>query len=499
MPSRFSAWPSILYAIVMGLGIAACLAAMVLHLLPRPWQVSLDDWDAFRLGVSRVMLVVGAAAGLAGCLRYPGYVIASVRKFFTTPGSPFDLAVLRIVVVALLLHRIKSMDVISFTRLPASMIHPPPWLGWVYDAGLLDSHVAIDVKWGFRVAALFSLCGCYTRISTAITALTALYLFALPHFDGKVDHQEHVLIWFIGLLAVSRCGDALSVDAWRSGQPRPADSILYALPLRFCWLLLGLVYFFPGFWKFWNCGLDWAFSSHLQLTLYRNWAIKPTFTPLRVDRYPWLLMIGGLGTLVFELGFVGCLFSARARSGLIALGQLFHLGVRLVLGIPFAMLQCSYVCLVPWSRLLNIAPGTREITPSRSSLLATVSLGTVLVLGNLTAGILHEKEGYPLSCFPTFDGREHRSQITRLEMIHVGANGESRPVHLRAFVKVGAVGASRIHQRILKERDPVRQRQQLQDLKQILRLSSADRIELYEVKTNTDPDAPREIARRRLY
>ena len=53
--------------------------------------------------------------------------------------------------------------------------------------------------------------------------------------------------------------------------PMQTDPTGYGLPVRVIWLLFGVLYFFPGFWKYWRSGLDWAFTDNMKYPLYWNW------------------------------------------------------------------------------------------------------------------------------------------------------------------------------------------------------------------------------------
>ena len=77
---------------------------------------------------------------------------------------------------------------------------------------------------------------------------------------------------------------------------------------------MGVIYFFPGFWKFFESGFDWAFSDNLPNTMHQKWAELGDWRPLlRIDHYPLVYQIMGVGTLVFEMGFVFLILFRRTR------------------------------------------------------------------------------------------------------------------------------------------------------------------------------------------
>src|SRR5262249_2142536 len=134
----------------------------------------------------------------------------------------------------------------------------------------------------------------------------------------------------------------------------PQDSIAYALALRFASVLLGLIYFFPGFWKFWSTGFDWAFSDNLKYHMYSKWTEFSGWTPFfRLDQYTWLYRSMAFGTLCLELSFVSLIFFPRLRRVAALGGAIFHIGSYFFLRIFFYDLIVSYVALFDVSGTLR--------------------------------------------------------------------------------------------------------------------------------------------------
>jgi hypothetical protein len=138
----------------------------------------------------------------------------------------------------------------------------------------------------FVVFCFAGLIGFWSRTSALLTAFFGFYVLGIAQIFGKVNHYHHI-IWFSALLAASPCGAMLSCDAiffaWKRadrGITRPPGaSLAYAVPLRFVQLLLGLIYFFPGFWKVWWGGLDWVLSENLKFQMYLKWMEVSSWTP----------------------------------------------------------------------------------------------------------------------------------------------------------------------------------------------------------------------------
>ena len=84
------------------------------------------------------------------------------------------------------------------------------------------------------------------------------------------------------------------------------------MPLRFVQLLLGLIYFFPGFWKVWWGGLDWVLSENLKFQMYLKWMEVSSWTPFfRLDQYPLLYKSAAIAAVAFELSFIFLIFLPR--------------------------------------------------------------------------------------------------------------------------------------------------------------------------------------------
>jgi predicted DCC family thiol-disulfide oxidoreductase YuxK len=293
---------------------------------------------------------------------FPRWSRRLLTAFLATPASPVNLALFRVVLFWTLLHSYSLSTLVWFTRLPADLRVPPYGLEWVLPYLPMTRTAVIVTSQLLGVFSFTAMIGLFTRTSALLAMVLALYVLGVPNFYGKVNHSSHQLIWFAAILAASRCGDALSCDAaiaaWRrAGRgviDPPAPSTLYALPLRLVWLLMGLIYFFPGFWKLWNVGIDWALTDNLKLYLYRRWVLLDGWTPsFRIDRYPALYQLGGLGTMLFEVSFLFLILFPRLRLAAAFGGLAFHNILDRLMRIPFRPLQRCYVAFFDWDAILR--------------------------------------------------------------------------------------------------------------------------------------------------
>lgn len=349
-------WTAVRRLLLAALLVAVAAGAAVAMLLDRPLDA------AARLWLSRVgfCYAVGVAALLAAILR--GHVAQAVRSFFSEVEHPFNLAVFRVVVFTLLFWMSDLERLRWFSEVPADL-RILPWGSkwWLFTVIPINADWATAAWAGLRAACLLAIVGLWTRASAAVATVLAIYVLGIPQLFGKVHHYHH-LVWFAALLAAGRCGDALSIDALRAAWRRadrgvtvpPGPSRAYALPIRFAWILMGIMYLFPGFWKWWTSGVDWVIGSNLTHYLYAKWTEQGGWMPAwRVDRVPLLMQLTALGTLVFELGFLWGIFLPRLRPVLAVSGVAFHEGIRYVMRINFRTLQLCYVTFVDWARVLR--------------------------------------------------------------------------------------------------------------------------------------------------
>lgn len=339
-------------------------------------------------------------------------VARGLGRYLTEADAPLNLAILRIATFGTLLFIPAGREeFIVHAALPDALLFPPSGLGSALSSltPFPDSARFVLIAW--IVATSMAAFGLFTRASTVIAALLTLVVLGVPQLHGKVNHSHH-LAWFAILLATSRCGDVLSLDAWISGRrTAPVRDVRYGVPLRFAWLLLGIVYFFPGVWKLWTGGLDWMFSDHLKHQIWHQWTTHETWRPV-IDPTgsDWLLDLGGLGVVVFEMSFILLVFHRRTRLVAFALGLGFHLANQLTLNIGFISLQLIYVCLIDWQRVLGrlgvrsrrLGVGRTDGPHPQGSVVPTAVVGAILIAGNTWYGVRGDNYGWPFACYPKF-------------------------------------------------------------------------------------------------
>lgn len=316
--------------------------------------------------VAVLLIALATALTLAG--RRRARVYAAVRRFFTEPGGPFNLAIARIAFFSVVLSQTTAVglkDVQDYSRLPVGLITPPHNLGGLL-ADLPITPVLVTVAWGaLLTAGLLGLLGVFPRLSALIVVIAGFYYLGVPQLYGYVKHDQHIL-WIGAIFTVSPSGDALSLQSvwqgWRqrSGRaiPGPGRGVQYTLPLRFIWLTMGVLYLSAGSAKYRFDGLRWLEPATLRYWMHELWLQDGNYRPPlihRPDKFSPFLTLGAAYTLVFELTFLFWLFSRRARPFLGLAGLIFHNSTNLFLKIPFWSLQAFYVTLFDWERFSRLA------------------------------------------------------------------------------------------------------------------------------------------------
>jgi hypothetical protein len=205
----------------------------------------------------------------------------------------------------------------------------------------------------WRIALACSAIGIFTRFSMTVSALLGFYILGLPHNFGHTYHFDALLVIAMAILAVSRAGDALSVDRWRTGQSPPPPSGEYTWPIRMIWVAMSLVFFAAGVAKLRYGGLEWITSDNMKVILMRavyhvSDADPLTTFGLWIAAHDWLTRLLAASALIIELGFIASLVSRRARFVFVPAAFLLLVGIRVLMGPTFGGFLIANVFWVPW-------------------------------------------------------------------------------------------------------------------------------------------------------
>ena len=320
----------------------------------REWYV---DW-ARGYALKASALASLAAVVIGALVAFPA-ARWRVKRFLFASAAPLNLAVLRVACFGMLLFLLRTEPILYYAAWPRDLYQWPILAEWFYRFLPITTEVAGPLLTVALVTTTMAIVGLFTRFSAVTSVLLGYYLIGIPQLSGKVNHLHHVLL--IGVvLACSRCGDALSIDAvWRAirradqGIVAPVKrAVRYGLPIRVAMLVLATVYFFPGFWKLASNGPQWVFSNNLENHMLQKWFELEHYTPpIPIHEMPLSGPGGALFAVVFELGFVLALLWLPTRIAWAGMGLTFHNLTNLLMNISFVTLQAMYVMFVDWQRL----------------------------------------------------------------------------------------------------------------------------------------------------
>lgn len=336
----------------------ALLSGVLIYkfILPIPF------YSPYYLGGSRFIPLIIVLTAIFYIVAFKSKKVKTlIREFFDATGHPMTLAIFRIVFFYTALSGFDLDNALLYSRLPKELMFPPFGAGWFISAIPINEFWVSMAGNLFKVFCWFAIFGFCTRFSAIATLILFFYAGAIPQLFGKVNHYHNIL-WFNAILAFSPCADYLSVDAVIKAFRRadngtvasPKPSQAYSLPLRLIWLLYGLAYFWPGFWKVWNDGTGWVLGDSLRNHMYSKWMDFPGWMPgIRIDQYPLLCKLGGVGTIAFELGFIFLLFFPVWRWLAIGSGFSFHLLTNFFMRIDFTQMRDLYVVFLPLDRIFR--------------------------------------------------------------------------------------------------------------------------------------------------
>lgn len=283
------------------------------------------------------------------------------NRFFFRPASPIDLGICRLLfflTIILLYHPNKLM---GWTKMPV-LFWRPVWILAVLHLPLASVHrIHLFVTIWFIALSLAAI-GLFTRWATWTAFVLGIYILGLQNSFGKVGHGEPILIFTMLILAMSRCGDAVSVDAWlerRNNPQRTRPNGEYTWPIRMVWMLMCIVFASAGATKLIRSGADWVNSDQLRILLLQHQgALKNPVTSIgyHLANHPALCRLLAGGSLGIELLFLLALFSRRLRRWIVPMGLVMQIGIGLAMGVYFTQFLACYLFWVPWRRLSHRMP-----------------------------------------------------------------------------------------------------------------------------------------------
>jgi hypothetical protein len=284
--------------------------------------------------------------------------------FWFAPASPVNLAVCRILLFGSLALLYAPVDLHAWGAV-SPVFWNPTWSFAVLGLPVLRPAELLILEWTWKLALVGACLGLATRITTAASFLLGFYLLGLPNGFGKIHHYDAIVVFVFAILALSRCGDALSVDRLLArarcaspARPVPASGE-YTWPIRMVWLVMALLFFGAGTSKLRTSGLAWIFSDNLAVFLVQAHyhfgnAVPLTSFGLVLAEHRWVCRALAAASVAGEVGYPLALVSRRARAVLVPGVFLLQVGIRALLGPSFVAWMLCNLFWVPWDRVLGL-------------------------------------------------------------------------------------------------------------------------------------------------
>jgi hypothetical protein len=281
--------------------------------------------------------------------------------FWFEPSSPVNLGFCRALFFGALFLLYLPQDFTVWAEV-SNVFWQPVWLFSHLNLPVLSRDLLATIQIIWKVALGLSCIGFVTRLGAVVSFILGVYLLGLPHNFGKTHHYDAILVFVLGIMALSRCGDGWSVDRLiqaargRSVSKAPNTSGEYTWPIRAVWLVMALIFSGAGVSKLRHSGVEWLASDNMAISLvshnYHVANAEPlTSWGLIVAQYGWLCWLLAVATIVFETGYPLALFSRVARSIIVPGMFSMQVGIRALMGPTFEQFLICNLFWVPWDRV----------------------------------------------------------------------------------------------------------------------------------------------------
>lgn len=262
------------------------------------------------------------------------------RLFYAQPDVARRLALLRVSLGVVLLVLVGLGPYGSFYTETASYLYRPGALLPFLPA--LPEEVWLVVRGIVLGAALCFLLGVGLRL---VLPLLAASFFVLNYYvsrfaDAQWSYNVHLNL-FLVLLCFTRTDQRYALQK-NALAYTPKEEEKGSLVLSVMQLYVAVLYFQTGLSKLLQGGVRWFTHGE---TIYTSAILLGGPRGAFFASYPWLSVLSGVFTGIFELGFLLAYLVGLNRRWLCVMAILFHTGTFLVLGISFWHLWLLYPAL----------------------------------------------------------------------------------------------------------------------------------------------------------
>jgi hypothetical protein len=298
-------------------------------------------------------------------------VMSAWQRHWFSPAPCFDLAVVRVLTVAV--HLFSAWYLVDAATERAAL----PDESW--EPLIILKLMNLPFGWGFRpspevlqamdtvwvVAGVLALVGLLTNLSLAVLAFTSVYLQAFVYSFGDFHHPEAVTMIALSVLAVSPSGRVLSIDALlRRGRRAwqdllTAESEFAGWPIRLLQWFFVLMYLSAVWSKLWQ-GLDWPNGFTLQYYLIHDGLRWDSPFALWLSQFHTLIWLGQLMVIAFQATFALAVIFPILRWLYVPAGLMLHTFIFLSLKAPFFSWMALYSVFIPWRDALRLVMSKAE-------------------------------------------------------------------------------------------------------------------------------------------
>lgn len=234
--------------------------------------------------------------------------------------------------------------------------------------------VLVGMEWTLALALVALLIGYRTRLASYVVGALIVVGDGLVYSSYRVDH--HITVPLVAIaLGYAGWGSAWSVDSLRR---RTAPVRLW--PITFLLACIGVMMTTSGAAKLIGGWLDPRTHAVLGYTLQRSEVLDTPFREVLLAMPGWSVEMLDQFTVVVELSFVFALLAPSVGRVVVSLATLLHLGILLVVTIPFLSILVGYAVLLPWTQLARGLRSVRRLPSPRA-------LGRYAALVVVAAGV----------------------------------------------------------------------------------------------------------------
>jgi hypothetical protein len=429
------------------------------ELYPLSHYLSKVRFLAFGGGIA----ISGSGLALAAVL-YDARRGAPRARRIVRPATPTSLAGIRIWIGIVALISVLAEDVASFALLPSSL-PISPGLG-VFAVlrhapgaeALFASSLALHaLKWTTVLALVASIFGLFTRVALPLAFVGALVMGGVLRLHTHFFHTGLLPLYLLGVIMLTPCADAWSLDAWRwkrAGKAvlAPEEPAMAHGWGRFTvWIVIAMSYFAAGTCKIRNGGFGWWDGVNLKCKVLADALCLHTFdlpfVPLLAALPLFAYSFMGIVSLLVEFSMIAVPFSAQARRILPLAAVGMHVGIFLaqeILFIDLILIHLLFFDNRRWalplagkvrSWLSSVVPALAAGPEPRTDATTIGSKGRftgalVLVPVAYITTIVLATEAYPITTWPMYADRQRTTTVEYVVFHGVDAEGRKMPFQL---------------------------------------------------------------------